>query len=204
MNELKREYLKVKDEIKERIKNFKKKRSEFELFQELVFCILVPQSKMEITDRVVENLGKKIVSFDRNNFLKMLNGIRFAERKAEFVLDSRKFYGKMKQIVHNFKNSFEFRDWLTKNVKGIGMKEASHFIRNIGFDYENPLAILDRHILKRLYELKIINEIPNSLSRKKYLEIEKKFLEFSKKIGIHPYELDMLLWYQKTGKVPKK
>jgi N-glycosylase/DNA lyase len=86
-----------------------------------------------------------------------------------------------------------------KNIKGIGLKEASHFIRNIGFDYENQLAILDRHILKNLKEFGVINEIPKTLTSKKYLEIENRMKKFAERIDISLYELDLLLWSKETG-----
>ncbi len=75
----------------------------------------------------------------------------------------------------------ERREWIVENIKGIGYKEASHFLRNIGF-YKN-IAILDRHILKNLKLLGVIEEIPETLSKTKYLHIEKKMAEFAKKLG---------------------
>jgi N-glycosylase/DNA lyase len=94
----------------------------------------------------------------------------------------------------------ELREWLVKNVKGIGYKEASHFLRNIG--YKN-MAILDRHILKNLVRVGVLNSLPKSLSRTNYLDIEKKFLNFSKKINIAMDELDLLFWSMETGEVLK-
>jgi N-glycosylase/DNA lyase len=90
------------------------------------------------------------------------------------------------------------REWLVKNVKGIGMKEAGHFIRNMGLS-NNQLAILDVHILKNLKEFGIIEKIPKSLTKKEYLKIEDRMREFSKKIGIPLDELDLLLWSKETG-----
>lgn len=49
-------------------------------------------------------------------------------------------------------------------------KEASHFLRNVGFGED--VAILDRHILRNLERLAVIDEIPKTLSPKLYLEIE--------------------------------
>jgi N-glycosylase/DNA lyase len=94
----------------------------------------------------------------------------------------------------------EKREYLVKNVKGLGLKEASHFLRNIG---HNNLAILDRHILKNLHKLGVIEEVPRSLTKKAYLDIEEKFKRFSKKIGITMDELDLLFWSMETGKVFK-
>ncbi len=85
-----------------------------------------------------------------------------------------------------------------QNVKGLGYKESSHFLRNIG--YKN-LAILDRHILKNLKDLRVIRYIPKSLNKNKYLEIEDKFQNFSKRINISMDELDLLFWSIETGEV---
>ena len=63
----------------------------------------------------------------------------------------------------------ERREWLVKNIKGLGFKEASHFLRNIGFD---DYAIIDSHILDLLERYKFIKP-PKTLTRKKYMEIEK-------------------------------
>src|SRR5256885_1237436 len=70
------------------------------------------------------------------------------------------------------KDRKELREFLVDNVKGLGMKEASHFMRNIGIGKD--LAILDRHILKNLKLYGVVDEIPNSLTQKKYLDIESK------------------------------
>lgn len=76
----------------------------------------------------------------------------------------------------------------------------SHFLRNIG---KRDLAILDRHILKNLKNLKAIDELPKALTKKKYLEIEGKFKAFSNKIKIPIDELDLLFWSQETGEIFK-
>ena len=84
---------------------------------------------------------------------------------------------------------------------GLGYKEASHFLRNIGLGED--LAILDRHILKNLVLLGVIDEVPSSLSRKTYLDIERRMTEFSKRLGINMGQLDLLLWYKEAGEVFK-
>jgi N-glycosylase/DNA lyase len=90
----------------------------------------------------------------------------------------------------------------TKDIKGIGYKEASHFLRNIGYsDY----AILDKRILNALREMKVIKEIPKHLTEQKYCEIEKKMKKFSKKIGINMDDMDLAMWSceTKTGEILK-
>jgi len=88
-----------------------------------------------------------------------------------------------------------------QNVKGIGYKEASHFLRNIGF--EQNLAILDRHIVRNLQFVGVIKEIPGSLSKGRYFEIEKRMMEFSKAVQIPMSHLDLVLWYKETGEIFK-
>ncbi len=81
------------------------------------------------------------------------------------------------------------------------MKEASHFLRNMGFGEE--LAILDRHIVRNLLRYGAINQMPKNLGKKNYLLIEEKTLQFSKRIKIPLAELDLLFWSKETGKIFK-
>lgn len=92
------------------------------------------------------------------------------------------------------------REWLVKNVEGIGWKEASHFLRNVGF---GGVAILDRHVLRVLHEHGLIGEIPKSLPRGRYLEIEEKIEKLARKLDLSLGELDLYLWYMKTGEILK-
>ena len=83
----------------------------------------------------------------------------------------------------------------------MGYKEASHFLRNIGF--ADDLAILDRHILKNLKIFGIIDEIPKSLSKKKYIEIEEKMRNLANEVNIPLSHLDLLFWSKETGEIFK-
>lgn len=179
--------------------------SDERIFAELAFCICTPQSKATVCWSAVETLmkNKLLYTGDTNQIRPFLNSVRFGENKAKYIVEARKLFTNdklsIKKKISSFNNSFELRDWLVKNVKGIGLKEASHFIRNIGFDYENQLAILDRHILKNLKEFGVINEIPKTLTSKKYFEIENRMKKFAEAIDISLYELDLLLWSKQTG-----
>ena len=107
--------------------------------------------------------------------MKNLKGVRFGRNKAEYIILARRKFmeeGSIRKIIDGWDDSFTAREWLVKNVKGMGYKEASHFLRNIGKG-EN-LAILDRHILKNLLLLGVIEKIPSSISKRRYYEIEKK------------------------------
>ena len=192
-------YEKYKIEIKNRLREFKDVNGK-DLFYELCFCILTPQSKAFNADYCVKELKK-------NNFLEtnynpkevLKKKIRFHNHKTEYLIKSKEKFDEFLKIKDKLNNE-ELREWLVKNVKGLGYKESAHYLRNIG--YEN-LAILDRHILKNLKKHNVIDEIPRGLTKKKYLEIEVKFKEFANKIRIPMDELDLLFWAEQTGKVFK-
>jgi N-glycosylase/DNA lyase len=87
-----------------------------------------------------------------------------------------------------------------RNIKGLGYKEASHFLRNIGF---KGYAILDRHILRNLCRWGVTEETASPGSKKKYLEIEAKMKDFANEIGIDFDDLDLLFWSNETGEILK-
>jgi N-glycosylase/DNA lyase len=107
----------------------------------------------------------------------------------------------LRSIIGEVNDGYQAREWLVWNVKGIGYKEAGHFLRNIGFNQD--LAILDRHILKNLKRLGVIDTVPDSLSRRQYLTIEVKMKEFSEVIRIPMSYLNFVLWYKETGEILK-
>ncbi len=201
-----------KDDINNRLEEFKKvlDDSDERIFAELSFCICTPQSKATVCWKAVESLMKNNLLYtgDVEQIKPFLNAVRFCNDKAKRIVEARNFFtnnGKfdIKKKIVMFKNSFQLRDWLKENIKGIGLKEASHFIRNIGFDYENQLAILDRHILKNLRGLGVIEETMNISTMKKYFEVEEKMRNFAEKLDMTLYELDLFLWSKETGMIFK-
>lgn len=210
-NQIKRIYGFKKGEILQRLKDFEQlwlNGTDEEIFTELVFCILTPQSKAKVCWAAVENLISKnlLLKGNKNQILKELEGVRFKYKKAEYIVEAIKQFstdGKVfiKSRIAQFSDVYDAREWLAQNVKGIGYKEASHFLRNMGLG-EN-LAILDRHILKNLKLFGIIEKIPKSIPRKKYLEIEKKIRKLAEKVKIPMSHLDLLLWYKETGEIFK-
>lgn len=199
-----------KKEIKKRLDEFWqiwKNGSEEEIFAELVFCILTPQSKAKSSWNAVLRLidANLLVEGTINKIAKELNGVRFKYKKSKYIVEARKIFREEEKIrirpkIEKFDDE-EKRVWLVKNVKGLGYKESSHFLRNVGFG--KNFAILDRHILKNLKLLEVIENIASSLSKKRYLEIEKRINEFAGKIKIPMSHLDLVLWYKETGEIFK-
>lgn len=126
-------------------------------------------------------------------------GHRFSNIRAHFIVEARRFRN-IKNIIERFTDVRQTRGWLVENVRGVGYKESSHFLRNVGFD---DVAILDRHVLSVLHEYELIDEVPRSLTRRRYLEIEEKLVGLAEKLGLTLGELDLYLWYLKTGEVLK-
>lgn len=199
--ELKKIYEKVREEIERRIIEFEKKKSEEEIFAEFVFCLLTPQSRAKTCWHAVLNLMKDglLLEGEEEEIRKRLKGVRFKNKKANYIKEARKFFTDIIKIKD--RKPEEAREWLVKNIKGMGYKEASHFLRNIGIG--KNFAILDRHILKNLKKAGVIDEIPSSLTKKEYFKIEEKMKAFATKINIPLNHLDLLLWYKETGEVFK-
>jgi N-glycosylase/DNA lyase len=64
---------------------------------------------------------------------------------------------------------------LSDLIPGLGYKESSHFLRNIG--YSDHLAIIDVHIISFLKQMSLIDSVNNVLlTRRVYRELEKKLL----------------------------
>lgn len=202
-------YRSRKKDINSRLGEFKKvgEKGDKKIFSELCFCILTPQSKARTCDKAIQEMIKNDILFKgtTDQIQSSLRGVRFPNNKARYIIRARDFFTKndrftIKDEIGRFKDNRETREWLISNIKGISYKEASHFLRNIGKGED--LAILDRHILKNLRLLKIIDE-ENAVGKTAYLEIESKMLQFSKKIEISPAELDLLLWSMETGEIFK-
>ena len=131
---------------------------------------------------------------------KHLSKVRFYNNKSKYLLEWKDKHEKIIMVITKTKDSYKLREFLVENIKGMGYKEASHFLRNIG---RRNLAILDRHILKNLVKYGAMKELLKSMTKKQYFEIEKKFMKFADKIGVPMDELDLLLWSMETGEVFK-
>ncbi|MBW6451581.1 MAG: N-glycosylase/DNA lyase [DPANN group archaeon] len=198
---LKQEYEIKKKDIKKRLDDFKKisKQDNDTIFYELCFCLLTPQSSAVSCDKAIQKLKKDQSIESEEKIKEALQGIRFKNNKTRYIIEAKEqFYKKdnLKHIINN-PNNQESREIIVKNIKGIGYKEASHFLRNTG--HGKSISILDRHILKNLKASYVIDEIPKTITKKRYIEIENKMLEFAEYISIPIEELDLLFWSKETG-----
>jgi N-glycosylase/DNA lyase len=179
-----------------------------EIFGELVYCILTPMARGKMCCAAVDTMVRTGILFTGNSsrIKRELIGARFIHKKSAYIVEAReKFLGdgsvSLKSIIGQINDGRKARGWLVHNVKGIGYKEASHFLRNIGFDQD--LAILDRHVVRNLKLVGVVKEIPASLSSRRYLEMEKRMVEFSRTVQIPMSYLDLVMWYKETGEILK-
>lgn len=206
IQELQALYREKKDAIRKRLQEFKQvlQWTDQDVFAELCFCLLTPQSSARVCWDAVTRLKQQtlLLKGGPEELEPQLRDVRFNDSKARYIVEARNTFSKdgalqLKSRITSFYNPFELREWLVENVKGLGYKEASHFLRNIGLGEE--FAILDRHILRNLNRLGVIPEIPASITKKRYLEIEEKLRRFAKEIGIPMADLDLLFWSKETG-----
>jgi len=193
----------IKNLIDTRLKEFKEisKKSNSEIFKELCFCILTANFNAEKCIKIQKEIGEGFLTLNEPQLTKKLEdfGHRYPIARSKYILDARKCKDLLKNVVKSSSTDHGIREWLVKNVKGIGYKEASHFLRNIGF---TDLAIIDFHIIDILTEYKLI-ERPKTLTKRKYLEIEHLLKKIAKKLNLNLAELDLYLWYIETGKILK-
>ncbi len=189
--------------ISERIKEFSEIR-EFgieKIFEELCFCILTAncaaKSCIEVQKRINTGFLKYSEEELRNRFKEY--GYRFPNIRAKYIVEARNLILDIKKKINSNVDEMMLREWLAKTIKGLGYKEASHFLRNIGF---KNIAIIDFHIIDILDEFGIIQK-PKTLTKKKYTEIEQVLKKIGERVKLDLDELDLYLWYMETNEVLK-
>jgi len=192
----------VKKLIDQRILEFEKagQSSNNTIFKELCFCILTANSTAQQCIKVHEKVGNGFIDLSEKDLQKLLKscGARFHTKRANYICESQKYKNKLKKLMGEL-DEFQLREWLVENIKGLGWKESSHFLRNIG--YKN-VAIIDFHIIDILKKNKLTKR-PKVLNPKSYLEIENVLRKVGDKVGLNLAELDLYLWYLETGTVLK-
>lgn len=198
---------KVRNKICNRLKEFSsfKNKPTDAWFSELCFCLLTANSKAKTALSIQNELGAKGFSELSQREIRdciRRNKHRFHNNKSKFIVDAREHFDIRDKITKLIKQNSQIdaREWLVQNIKGLGYKESSHYLRNTG---HFNLAILDRHVLNLMVENKLLQEKPKSLNKARYLEIEQKLEKVADRLQMSQAELDMYLWYMKTGEVLK-
>ncbi len=209
LDELKAAYSAKGEDIRAQLGEFRKVREEADegrIFEELAFCILTSAVGPKVGLKSIEAIRDVLIEGSGEEIYAKLEGVHKYPEKSAYIVHTRDYlkneYGmKLRELVDSFDDPQERRDFfaLNKNIKGLGFTQASHFLRNIGF---TGYAILDRNVVKMLFDLGVIDSPKPPTSKKKYMEIEGRMKELAEELGIGIDELDMLLWSMKTGRIP--
>jgi N-glycosylase/DNA lyase len=206
--------------------NFGRPKTEEEIFYSLCFCICAPQTTFKANTKVIQKLkeldfyyfGEAYEGYcGIDQIEEILKPVRFYRNKTKYLLEIKRNFNEILAILkifleENDMNSkvtpmIEIREWLVKTIKGMGMKVASHFLRNLG---DTSLAILDVHIIKFLAEQigvplnltyeNAIKYFKKVVSRKQgYLDLEKIFQNIAKENELSTAMLDAYLWKFYSG-----
>lgn len=169
------------------VKAFDGEKTEEEIFYNLCFAILAPQTTFKSNIKVTKQLTE--MGFYKNDIdMPLLQEIvrptRFFRQKTYRLLKAKQQFDEILDVVLGPEDSFVKRNKLVKMVNGIGMKAGSHFLRNLG---HTDLAIIDTHVLKYLGR-----SMPKN--KREYLEIENEFAKLAKDKGLTSAELDAIVW----------
>jgi len=189
-------------QVAERVRQFRKlgRRGEDDLFKELCFCILTANYNAGRAIMIQAAVGDGFITLPRARLAAKLKslGYRYPNTRAAYIVEARRHRGRIRGVLR-LHSGLELRRWFVCNVKGLGFKEASHFLRNIGY---GEYAILDFHIIDVIAGRGIIRR-PKSLTPRRYVEIEDALKRLGGRIGLDMAELDLYLWYMETGKILK-
>lgn len=174
--------------------------SEEELFSELSFCVLTANWSAKGGIRAQKEIGNGFCSFTRKELESALKkiGHRFPFARSNYIIQNRWIVGKLRRIISM--PSERAREYIVKNVKGIGWKESSHFLRNVGV---KNVAILDKHIMKMMVSAKMIDEIPKRWTKSRYLDYESRLAKVAEYFKIPLGKLDLYMWYTVKKSVDK-
>ena len=202
-----------KKEIRARLNEFRqvwRSGSDLQLWEELVYCIFTAGASARMGLRAVEAVRPLLIEGNAREMTKALvvaGAHRFPVARPGYIVVTRNYLRancelSLRRKLKSFPDPIERRDWLAqeKQVKGLGYKEASHYLRNIGL---RGYAILDKHVMSCLLDLRVVDSATPPASHARYLEIEAKLRLFATQIGIDFDELDLVLWSMKTGEVLK-
>lgn len=179
------------------------------LFEELVYCIFTAGASARMGLNAIEKVRSHLLKAGHPRLNRLLVGAhRYPRARSGYVVHTRNYLKKdcglrLRERLDSFGEDPEARrDFFAQNpgIKGIGYKEASHYLRNIGY---RGYAILDKHILRALYHYGVVDSPAPPSTKKKYLLVEENMRKFADEIKINFDELDLLLWSNKTGEILK-
>jgi N-glycosylase/DNA lyase len=178
------------------------------LWEELVFCIFTAGASARMGLGSVEAVRHLLAKGSHEELAAALQSRhRYPNSRSGYIVVTRAYLEadcrmRLRERLESFEDPFERRDWLarTREIKGLGYKESSHFLRNVGY---RGYAILDKHILRSLAEVGVLDSPQPPSTRARYLSTEERLRRFAEDLGVDFDELDLVLWSMKTGEILK-
>jgi N-glycosylase/DNA lyase len=194
--------------------------SEEELWRELCLCILSSNLPYEMAQSSTSHLANKgylnltwIVK-TRNSQKLIANELskpiylprrvdgsfrkyRFPNQRAKDIYRTASLVASkrnwLKQLLQTPDSEREVRNALVRHLSGVGLKQASHFLRNIG--YSKRLAIIDSHVVSFLEGIGAVSDKNlKTITRKAYIELEGLLEKICDKHGLDLAVFDMAIW----------
>jgi N-glycosylase/DNA lyase len=198
-------------EIRARLAEFEEVRrtaTDERLWEELVFCIFTAGASARMGLGSVEAVRHLLAKGSHEELAAALQSRhRYPNSRSGYIVVTRAYLEadcrmRLRERLESFEDPFERRDWLarTREIKGLGYKESSHFLRNVGY---RGYAILDKHILRCLAEVGVLDSPQPPATRARYLSTEERLRRFAEDLGLDFDELDLVLWSMKTGEILK-
>ncbi|KAB2881554.1 hypothetical protein F9K33_00410 [bacterium] len=213
--------LKVCEEARKLVGQIPPLENESELLSELVLCILSSQEKYEAASAAMISLNKKNILRIPNNEVDFFEiksqliaamgepiyfnyenkrysrRLRFFVKKGEHILKTlENIYLNnltIKKILSCAEDTRDARKKIIDCCCGLGPKQASMFLRNIG--YYSEFAVLDKHVFNFM---KITGLTYNSLTSvatlSKYEELENKLRSYATTYNVALLHLDLAIW----------
>ncbi|HEX5706192.1 MAG TPA: N-glycosylase/DNA lyase [Pyrinomonadaceae bacterium] len=197
--------------IRERLAEFaalRREASDARLWEELVYCIFTAGASARMGLRSVEAVRELLGAGAHEELADALAGVhRYPRARSGYIIVTREYLKencglRLRERLEAFGDPSERRDWLARErgVKGLGYKEASHFLRNVGY---RGYAILDKHIARSMAEIGVFETPAPPSTRSRYLDAEERLRRFARDVRIDFDELDLVLWSMKTGEILK-
>jgi N-glycosylase/DNA lyase len=122
---------------------------------------------------------------------------RFPQRRADQLASTfcvvHQTFGSLGQLLRHYPDARSTREWMVKNMQGIGPKQASMFLRNVAVSYD--LAIIDRHVRRYVYLIGLADSDVGVASVREYEELEAKLRVYATTAMACPLGiLDWAIW----------
>lgn len=190
--------------------------TEERLLFELVLAILGSQNRYEVALGFSEEIKKQKIL--RDNFSISIKELtvkiqtilssaleieghliryRFPNAKSKYIAYNLIYLqemGGLKSLLSQADEIAKLRAFFVKEIKGIGPKQSSHFLRNVG--YSNEVAVLDVHILRYMHIQGIIEETYTKAisTLKQYEKLESLLINFLKYMKYPIGFVDQAIW----------